>query len=82
MVRGGMAKGGIGIGPPPGQDRRAVDNQVAAARQPQPQAGADQQDEEHLARRGARGAPAPGLLRLAGHARLPIGPQRQPAGQR
>jgi hypothetical protein len=51
-------------------------------RQPHPQPGPHQEDEQHLAGRSARSTQALGLLRLAGHARPTIWSRWQPASQR
>jgi hypothetical protein len=40
MVGGGMAEGGVGVGPTPGQDGRALNDEVAPAGEPDPQPGA------------------------------------------
>jgi hypothetical protein len=72
-----VADGGIGIGPAPGQNRGAVNNEVARLAHPHPEASPYQQHKQHLARRGARRAQALGLLRLARNSCLPVSSQRQ-----
>jgi len=75
----GVAAGGIGVLPPPGEDRGAIDDEVARADQPQPQRLAHREDEEPLERRRAGGrGPLPPLAR-ARHARPAVLPNRQSA---
>lgn len=66
MVGRGMADGGVGIGPAPGQEGRALHDPIAPVGQPQP--SPHQQDTERLAGRRPRRAQPLGLLRLAGQA--------------
>jgi hypothetical protein len=70
-----MAERRIGIGSSPGQDWRAVDDEITGAREAHPEPGTHQQQEEHLTRRRSGCPAALGLLRFAGHSRLPIWPQ-------
>jgi hypothetical protein len=72
MVGGGVANCGIGIRSAPGEDRRAVDDEVAGAGQAHPEPCTYQQNEEHLARRSPGRAQALRLLRLARDAGPPI----------
>jgi hypothetical protein len=82
MVGGRMAEGRIGIGPPPGQKRRTINDQITRPRQPHPQACPHQEHKHHFAPWCPSGPQPLGLLRLAGHARPAVSPLRQPAGSR
>ena len=51
MLGGGMTDGGIGVGASPGQNRSAIDDEVAYPDQPTPDGGQHTEDEERLGHR-------------------------------
>jgi hypothetical protein len=63
-----MAEGGIGVGPSPGQNGRAIDDEIARPDQPTAQSGQHRQDEERFGHRRTGGLTTLALLRGAGNA--------------
>jgi hypothetical protein len=81
VVRG-MAHRRIGIGSPPSQDGRAVDDEVAPADEASIPGQPHEHDEQALARRSARLRRAPALLGGTGHKGMPVPVGRQATGTR
>ena len=81
MLDGSMTDGGIRVGTSPGQDRGAIDDEIARPDQPPPHGRQHTEDEECLGHRCASGLSALALLGGTGNAWSPIAAQGQAAGQ-
>jgi hypothetical protein len=80
VMRWRMANGGVRIAVAPGEDRRAIQDEIAGADEPTMEGEPDHDDQNRLADGSARaGAPFP-LLRRARHPRLAVRISWQSAG--
>ncbi len=82
MMVGGVAHRRIGVAPAPGEDRGAIDDQVAPADEVQAPRELHDDHQQHLARRRTGLRPPAALLRGAGHAWPTLSVGRQPASER
>lgn len=82
VMGGGVPAGGIGVAPPPGEDRRAVDDEIASAGEAAAEGRLDHDDEEHLVGWGTGRRRPLALLAGAGDLEVPGAVTREPAGQR
>ncbi len=82
MVRRGMSHLRIGVTPPPGEDGRAIDDQITGADESTAEGNLHGQDEPCLPYRGTSSPLAFPLLRGRGDTRLTEGIERQATSQR
>lgn len=81
MVARGVPHGSFGAGPPPGQDRGAVDDDIPSPDEAGRARAVHQHDEEQLVQRRPGPLGALALLGRTGHAHAAPRVSRQPAGQ-
>lgn len=82
MMRRSMPYLGIGITPPPGQDRRAIDNEVTSTDQVTADGDLDRQDKQRLPRWGTSSPLAFPLLGSTRDTWLTTSVKGQPARER